>query len=30
MIDTWNAKSARNRQLSTMLESELATIRSGE
>ena len=30
MIDTWDAKSARNRQLSTMLDSELATIRSGE
>jgi TRAP-type C4-dicarboxylate transport system substrate-binding protein len=30
MIDAWDAKSARNRQLSTMVERDLATIRSSE
>ena len=30
MTDGWNAKSIRNRQLSSMVEKELATIRSGQ
>jgi TRAP-type C4-dicarboxylate transport system substrate-binding protein len=30
MIDAWTAKSARNRQLSTKVETEIATIRSGQ